>query len=199
MADDTGRLNQVLTETSFLYGANAAFVEDLYARWQASPGSVDASWQAFFASLRDRGDEITAAAADPSWTPRRLPDPRTDWLSALDGMWPAVEAKLGKAIEAKAAAELPGTGGIHAHGALLDDDGKLWRHLGNYGGVQAFFGFARREAMGNNGSSHFPSLLNDDGQLWRRLGNNEYYRTERRPNNHKIVRSFSCFRTFVFS
>ena len=100
----------------------------------------------------------------------------------------------------------------------VSHDGKQWATMeratfrsclttmGNYGDVWAtlatyrpFFGFARRKAMGNNGARHFPSLLNDDGQLWRRLGNNEYYRTERRPNNHKIVRSFSCFRTFVFS
>ena len=33
MADDAGIINQVLTETSFLYGGNAAFVEDLQARW----------------------------------------------------------------------------------------------------------------------------------------------------------------------
>ena len=37
MADDSGRINQVLAETSFLYGGNAAFVEDLYARWQDRP------------------------------------------------------------------------------------------------------------------------------------------------------------------
>ena len=40
MADDAGIINQVLTETSFLYGANAAFVEDLYAQWAENPGSV---------------------------------------------------------------------------------------------------------------------------------------------------------------
>ena len=30
MADDAGRLNQVFAETSFLYGANASFIEDLH-------------------------------------------------------------------------------------------------------------------------------------------------------------------------
>ena len=30
MADDAGRLNQVFAETSFLYGANAALIEDLH-------------------------------------------------------------------------------------------------------------------------------------------------------------------------
>ena len=40
MADDAGLINEVLAETSFLYGGNAAFVEDLYARWSADPGSA---------------------------------------------------------------------------------------------------------------------------------------------------------------
>ena len=104
MADDAGIINQVLTETSFLYGGNAAFVEDLHARWAANPASVDASWQAFFASLADRDDAIRAAAAKPSWTSNPTPAARPDWLSALDGLWPAVEAKLGKTIEARAPA-----------------------------------------------------------------------------------------------
>ena len=40
MADDAGQLNQVFAETSFLYGANAAFIEDLHEKWAADPGSV---------------------------------------------------------------------------------------------------------------------------------------------------------------
>ena len=44
MADDAGIINQVLTETSFLYGANAAFVEDLYARWAADPKTESMVW-----------------------------------------------------------------------------------------------------------------------------------------------------------
>ena len=107
MADDAGIINQVLTETSFLYGANAAFVEDLYARWSKDPGSVDASWAGFFATLHDRAEEVQKAAEKPSWTPRQAPAARPDWLSAIDGLWPAVEAKLGKAIEAKKPAAAP--------------------------------------------------------------------------------------------
>ena len=106
MADDAGIINQVLTETSFLYGANAAFVEDLYAQWSADPSSVDPSWQAFFATLPDPAS-AAQAVAKPAWTPKALPGARPDWLSALDGQWaavaPAVEAKIGKAIEGKAA------------------------------------------------------------------------------------------------
>ena len=36
MADDAGRLNQVFAETSFLYGSNAAFIEDLHNRVTAA-------------------------------------------------------------------------------------------------------------------------------------------------------------------
>src|SRR5262249_48354356 len=58
MADDSGRINQVLAETSFLYGGNADFVEDLYARWAQNPESVEPSWRSFFSTLRDRTDEV---------------------------------------------------------------------------------------------------------------------------------------------
>src|SRR5690606_33713060 len=57
------------------------------------------SWQAFFASLSDRAEEVKRAAAKPAWTPRQVPAQRPDWLSAIDGLWPAVEAKLGKSIK----------------------------------------------------------------------------------------------------
>ena len=40
--------------TSFLYGGNAAYIEDLYARYEADPKAVDADWQAFFAEPEGR-------------------------------------------------------------------------------------------------------------------------------------------------
>jgi 2-oxoglutarate dehydrogenase E1 component len=94
MADDAGRLNEILAETSFLYGGNAGFVEDLYERWARDPGSVEPSWKAFFTSLSDGAETVRAAAEPPSWTPKAVAGPRPDWLSALDGLWPAVDAKL---------------------------------------------------------------------------------------------------------
>ncbi|NBB13759.1 2-oxoglutarate dehydrogenase E1 component [Caulobacter sp. SLTY] len=107
MADDAGLINQVLTETSFLYGGNADYVEDLHARWAENPASVDPSWQAFFASLSDQAAQVKAAAAKPAWTPNRPGAPRPDWLPALDGQWPAapaIEAKIGKAVEGRSPA-----------------------------------------------------------------------------------------------
>ena len=94
MADDAGRLNEVLAETSFLYGGNAGFVEDLHARWAANPGSVEPSWRAFFEQLRDQARDVIAASAPPPWTPEPIAEPRPDWLSAIDGLWPALDAKL---------------------------------------------------------------------------------------------------------
>ncbi|MFN3521031.1 MAG: 2-oxoglutarate dehydrogenase E1 component [Phenylobacterium sp.] len=116
MADDASLINEVLAETSFLYGGNAAFVEDLYAKWAANPDAVEPSWRAFFASLHDRADEVQAAAKKPGWTPRQAPAPRPDWLSAIDGMWPAVEAKVGKTIAERA----PAAGQDAIRAATLD-------------------------------------------------------------------------------
>ncbi|MDZ4319362.1 MAG: 2-oxoglutarate dehydrogenase E1 component, partial [Phenylobacterium sp.] len=104
MADDAGLINEVLAETSFLYGGNGAFVEDLYARWAENPGAVEPSWRAFFASLHERAEEIKAAAAKPGWVRPDAPAARPDWLSALDGLWPAVEAKLEKKVAERAPA-----------------------------------------------------------------------------------------------
>jgi len=112
MADDAGLINQVLTETSFLYGGNGAFVEALYAKWVKDPGSVDASWQAFFANLPPESDSEPKL----SWTAKAAPADRPDWISALDGMWPAVEAKIG----AKIAAAQPATSEADIRKATLD-------------------------------------------------------------------------------
>jgi 2-oxoglutarate dehydrogenase E1 component len=121
MADDSsiapGRLNQVLSETSFLYGGNAPFVEDLYARWARDPHAVEASWQAFFASLHEQTDAVKRAAERPAWAPDGVASaPRPDWLSALDGLWPAVEAKLGAKIAEREPVASPNT----VRGATLD-------------------------------------------------------------------------------
>ena len=120
MADDSsiapGRLNQVLSATSFLYGGNGAFVEDLYAQWAQSPGSVEPSWRAFFASFHDQADAVKKAAEKPSWTPTAVAPSRPDWLSAIDGLWPAVEAKLA----VKAAERMPTADSDAVRAATLD-------------------------------------------------------------------------------
>jgi len=43
--------NAVFARTSFLYGGNAAYIEDLYARYEKDPNAVDAEWREFFQAL----------------------------------------------------------------------------------------------------------------------------------------------------
>jgi 2-oxoglutarate dehydrogenase E1 component len=62
--------NQHLDQTSFLFGPNAHFIADLYARYVKDPGSVDPSWQGFFRELGEDAravmDELRGAPWGPS-------------------------------------------------------------------------------------------------------------------------------------
>ena len=62
-------LNDVFATTSFLQGANAAYLEQLHASYEQAPDSVGPEWQAFFASLRDDKDDVLFQARGPSWQP----------------------------------------------------------------------------------------------------------------------------------
>src|SRR5215218_8060980 len=92
--------NAAFALSSFLYGGNAAYIEDLHARYAADPGSVDAEWQAFFGSLKD-GADATRNARGASWKKPQFIE-RTDTLSALDGQWAEAEKKIGDKVRAKA-------------------------------------------------------------------------------------------------
>jgi 2-oxoglutarate dehydrogenase E1 component len=60
-------LNDVFARTSFLHGANATYLAELYASYEQDPSSVDSDWQAFFASLKDAKADVIADASGPSW------------------------------------------------------------------------------------------------------------------------------------
>jgi 2-oxoglutarate dehydrogenase E1 component len=94
--------NAAFAISSFLYGGNAAYIEDLYARYETDPKSVDAEWQAFFGSLKDGADAIKDARG-ASWKKPLLID-RDETLSALDGQWAETEKKLTDKVRAKAQA-----------------------------------------------------------------------------------------------
>ena len=86
--------NAAFAHTSFLYGGNAAYIEDLYARYEDDPQAVDAEWQAFFQSLKDDRDDVAKLARGPSWRKRNWPQPaRGELTSALDGDWREVEKR----------------------------------------------------------------------------------------------------------
>src|SRR5689334_16636187 len=95
--------NAAFALTSFLYGGNAAYVEDLQARYEADPNSVDAEWQAFFQSLKDDPGAVSKTARGPSWRRSNWPPPlRDDLTAALDGNWREVEKTVGDKLKARA-------------------------------------------------------------------------------------------------
>src|SRR5213593_3630928 len=57
---------------TFLSGANAEFIAELYARFLENPEEVDDSWRRFFADVGDDASAIRAERAGPSWA-RPLP------------------------------------------------------------------------------------------------------------------------------
>ena len=59
--------NAIFANTSFLYGGNAAYIEDLYAKYEADPAAVDAEWRAFFQSLKDEKADVVKGARGASW------------------------------------------------------------------------------------------------------------------------------------
>ncbi|MCG6205699.1 2-oxoglutarate dehydrogenase E1 component [Rhodopseudomonas sp. HC1] len=95
--------NAAFALSSFLQGANATYIDDLYSRYENDPSSVDADWQAFFRSLKDNPGDIQKNAEGPSWEQPNWPlTPRDDLTSALDGNWAQVEKTVGQKIQAKA-------------------------------------------------------------------------------------------------
>jgi len=59
--------NDVFAQTSFLDGANATYLAELYARYEADPASVSEDWRHFFANLGDDAKNVIADAQGPSW------------------------------------------------------------------------------------------------------------------------------------
>ncbi len=105
MADDAGRLNQVFAETSFLYGANAGFIEDLHGKWAADPASVSAEWRSFFDQLKDSAATVQASSAAGGWGRGAIVEP-TEETGAFDGIWPVAKPDP-KAVKAAAAPVAP--------------------------------------------------------------------------------------------
>ena len=95
--------NEAFLQTSFLYGGNAAYIEDLFARYQENPGSVDAEWRAFFSGLSEEGDLAQRNARGASWKTPNWPVPiNGELVSALDGNWAQIERAVGDQIRSKA-------------------------------------------------------------------------------------------------
>ncbi|MEQ1899604.1 MAG: 2-oxoglutarate dehydrogenase E1 component [Devosia sp.] len=98
--------NEQFLLSSFLYGGNADYIEDLYRKFKADPRSIDATWASYFGRLEDSSADVTKNANGPSWQ-------RADWpqiangelVSALDGNWGEIVVKTQAALSKKASAE----------------------------------------------------------------------------------------------
>ena len=90
-------LTTAFEQTSFLYGGNAQYIEQLYATYLENPAAVDPHWRQFFASLADNAAQVNG----PSWQRKDWPQPDMgDLVSALDGNWPpATAAKPARAAQ----------------------------------------------------------------------------------------------------
>ena len=110
--------NSAFARTSFLYGGNAAYIENMAARHESDPASVSAEWQEFFLGLNDPKADVLKNAEGPSWQKPNWPlRPNGDLVAALDGQWAETEKKIGEKIAAKLAPL------ARAKGVELDDAG----------------------------------------------------------------------------
>ena len=113
--------NTAMLDTAFLYGGNAAYIEQLYAQFVDNPGSLPEDWQSFFRQVGDPAEAARRAAAKPGWAPEGWPNaPTSDLISALDGNWAQAEKVVKAKVEDKAraagasgAAALPSQADIH--------------------------------------------------------------------------------------
>src|SRR5580765_4390532 len=95
--------NAIFANTSFLYGGNAAYIEDLYAKYEADPAAIDAEWRAFFQSLKDEKSDVVKSAQGASWQRPNWPvRPNGELVAALDGQWAETERRISDKIKKQA-------------------------------------------------------------------------------------------------
>jgi 2-oxoglutarate dehydrogenase E1 component len=105
--------NAAFAQSSFLYGGNARYLEDLYSRYAGNPSGVDAEWRDFFQGLKEDESRARQAAEGPSWQRSDWPAvPRDELTAALGGDWQAADRSLGDKIRSKAQAA-----GVELHAA----------------------------------------------------------------------------------
>ena len=94
--------NEAFALTSFLYGGNASYIEDLYARYLENPASVSEEWHTFFKDFHENKGEVIANARGASWKRQDWPLPASgDMVSALGGEF-VDEKKLTDKLKSKA-------------------------------------------------------------------------------------------------
>ena len=101
--------NQTFLDTSFLYGGNARYLEDMAAAYARDPSSVPAEWRDFFAEVGDEAAEAGHAARGPSWGKGRIgrADEFGEALGVIDGsVTPSLIEKVAERHEGASAEDI---------------------------------------------------------------------------------------------
>ena len=78
--------NESFAQTSFLYGGNADYIEELAAAYERDPSSVAEEWRSFFGAMADDKATVVKNAEGPSWQRANWPIAANgELVSALDG------------------------------------------------------------------------------------------------------------------
>jgi 2-oxoglutarate dehydrogenase E1 component len=109
--------NAAFAATSFLYGGNAAYLDQLYADFQKDPSKFGAEWAAFFAELGDDASDVADNARGASWKRSDWPvAPNGELVSALDANWGVDEKAAAKKVGDKLKAGAKAANGVAANG-----------------------------------------------------------------------------------
>ena len=80
--------NEAFANTSFLYGGNAGYIEELYAQYRENPASISPDWKDFFDGLGDDAGDVIKNAQGASWKSANWPIASNgELVSAFDGHW----------------------------------------------------------------------------------------------------------------
>ena len=88
-------LNQSFLQTSFLHGANAAYIEEMQDQYARNPGSVPDQWRHFFESLQEGAGTSDTEPSNPSWAvPLTQLESNGDLVAALTGDYEQLHSEL---------------------------------------------------------------------------------------------------------
>ncbi len=103
-------LNQSFLQTSFLDGANAAYIEEMQDQYARNPGSVPDQWRHFFESLQEGAGTAETEPSNPSWAvPLKQLEKNGEMVAALTGDYDQLHSEFQGKIAERA----------HQHGVEL--------------------------------------------------------------------------------
>ena len=82
----SSQINEIFDKTSFLHGINAAYIEEMFEKFQSDPNSVPSDWKEFFTGITDNIKKQNNLKA--SWSKESEVElSNGDLVSAVDGNW----------------------------------------------------------------------------------------------------------------